>query len=88
MKRNANPKMLFSKITEIENKYRGRMSALTEKNKLTNIILRALEEYAQTIHTARQLTKGGDPPREPTVKELRVDMYEYYKARRTTRGRD
>ena len=71
MKRNANPKVLFSQITAIKNKYRGRTSALTEKNKLTNIILRAPEEYyAQTIHTARQLTNGGNLPREPTVKEL------------------
>ena len=44
MKRNANPKMLFSQITEIKNKYRGRMSALTQKNKLTNSILQAPEE--------------------------------------------
>ena len=28
MKRNANPKILFSQITAIENKYRGRTSAL------------------------------------------------------------
>ena len=70
MKRNANPKMIFSQIIAIENKYRGRNSALTEKNKSTNIILRAPEEYAQTIHTARQFTKGGDPPRGPTVKAL------------------
>ena len=52
MKRNVNPKVLFSQITAIENKYRGKTSALTEKNKLTNIILRAPDEYAQTIHTA------------------------------------
>ena len=64
------------------------MSVLTEKNKLTNIILRAPEEYAQTSHTARQLTKGRDPPRELTVKELCTAMCEYYRARRTTRGRD
>ena len=88
MKRNANLKMLFSQITAIENKYRGRMSALTEKNKLTNIILRAPEEYAQTIHTARQLTKGGNPPREPAVKELQTAIYEYCRARRTTRVKD
>ena len=88
MKRNSKPKMLFSQITPIEDTYRGRTSVLTEKNKLTNIILRAPEEYSQTIHTARQLTKGGDPPREPTVKELKTAMYEYYRARRTTRDRD
>ena len=75
MKRNSKPKMLFSQIAAIENKYRGRSSALTEeKNKLTNIILRAPEEYAQTVHTARQLTKGGDPPREPAVKEIQTAM--------------
>ena len=34
MKKNANPKVLFSQITAIENKYRERTSALTEKNKL------------------------------------------------------
>ena len=78
MKKNANPKVLFSQFTAIENRYRGRTPALTEKNKLTNIILRALDEYAQTIHTAWQLTKGESPPREPTVKELRTAMYEYY----------
>ena len=46
MKRHANPKELFSQISAIENKYRGRTSALTEKNKLTNIILRAPDKYA------------------------------------------
>ena len=88
VKRNANPKVLFSQITAIENKYRGRTSALTEKNKLTNILLRAPDEYSQTIHTTRQLTKGETPPRDPTVKELRMAMYEFYRARRTIRGRD
>ena len=58
---------------------------MTEKNKLTNIILIAPEEYVQMIHNARQLTKGGS---EPTVKELQIAMYEYYRARRTTRDRD
>ena len=84
MKRTANPKILFLQITAIENKYRGRISALTENNKLTNIILRAPQEYAKTIHTVRQLAKGGKPPREPTVKELRLVMYEYYIVRMTT----
>ena len=46
MKRNVNPKELFSQITTIENKYRGRNSALIEKNKLNNIILRAPDKYA------------------------------------------
>ena len=77
MKRNANPKELFSQIPAIENKYRGWMSALTEKSKLTNIILRSLDEYAQTIHTARQHTKTEIPPRELTVKELWNAMYEF-----------
>ena len=88
MKRNANPKELFSQITAIDNKYRGRTSALTEKNKLANIILRAPDENALTIYTARQLTKGESPPRESTVKELRTAMYKNYWARRSTRGRD
>ena len=88
MKRNANPKELFSQITVMENKYRGRMSALIEKIKLTNIILRAPDEYAQTIHTTRQLTNAEILPRKPTVKELRAAMYKYYQARKSTRGRD
>ena len=75
MKRTSNPKILFSQITAIENKYRGMISALVENNKMITIILRAPEEYAQTIHTARQLTNGEDPPREPTIKELRQAMY-------------
>ena len=41
-------------------------------------MLRAPDEYAQTIHTTRQLTKAGSPQRELTVKELRTAMYEYY----------
>ena len=54
MKRHANPKELFSQITAIENKYRGRASALTKKSKLTNVILRSPKEYVQTIQTTRQ----------------------------------
>ena len=81
MKRTANPKILFSQITAIENKYWGRKSALTENNKLTTIILRAPEDYAQTIHTARQRAKGGDPPREPTIKELQTAIYGYFRMR-------
>ena len=38
MKRNDNPKELFSQITAIKNKFRGRTSVLIEKNILTNII--------------------------------------------------
>ena len=57
------------------------ISALTENNKLTTIILRAPKEYAQTINTAIQLSKGGDPPREPTMKELRAVMFDYYRAK-------
>ena len=75
MKRNVNPKELFSQITTIENKYRGRNSALIEKNKLNNIILRAPDKYAQTIHTAPQLIKAEIHPRELAVKELRTAMY-------------
>ena len=63
-------------------------SALTKKNKLTDIILRASDKYAQTIQTTRQLTKNEIPPREPAVKELRKAMYDYYQARRSARGRD
>ena len=70
MKRYANPKELFSQITAIENKYKRRASALTEKSKLTNIILKAPEMYQVTIQTTRQLTKRENPPREPTLKEL------------------
>ena len=88
MKRHANPKELFSQITAIENKYKGRASALTEKSKLTNVILRSPEEYAQTIQTTRQLTKAESPPREPTIKELQKAMYDYYRARRPSRVRD
>lgn len=88
MKRNANPKELFSQITAKEIKYRGKTSALIEKNKLINIILRAPDEYAQTIHTTRQLTKNEIPPREPTVKELRTAMYKYYQAKRSTKSTD
>ena len=87
MYRHANPKELFSQITAIENKYRGRASELSEKSKLTNVILRSPDEYAQTIQTTRQLTKAESPPREPTIKELRTAMYDYYQTRRP-RGRD
>ena len=87
MHRHANPKELFSQITAIENKYRGRASELSEKSKLTNVILRSPDEYAQTIQTTRQLTKAESPQREPTIKELRTAMYDYYCTRRP-RGRD
>ena len=45
MKKYENPKVLFSQITSIENKYKGRASALTEKAKLTNVILRSSRIY-------------------------------------------
>ena len=85
MHRHANPKELFSQITAIEIKYRGRASELSEKSKLTNVILRSPDEYAQTIQTTRQLTKAESPPREPTIKELQTAMYDYYCTRRPRR---
>ena len=51
MKKYENPKMLFSQITSVENKYKGRASALTEKTKLTNVILRSPRMYQVTIQT-------------------------------------
>ena len=84
MKRHTNPKILFSQITAIENKYRGLISALTENQKLTTIILRAPQDYSQTIHSARQMAKGGDHPREPTLKELRTAMMDYYRTNLNT----
>ena len=80
MKKYENPKMLFSQITSIENKYKGRASALTEKAKLTNVILRSPRMYQVTIQTTQQLTKREIPPREPTVRELRKDMYDLWRA--------
>ena len=44
-----NPKELFSQITSIENKYKGRASQLTEKAKLTNVILRSPRIYQVTL---------------------------------------
>ena len=72
--------MLFSQITSVENKYKGRASALTEKAKLTNVILRSPRLYQTTIQTTHQLTKREIPPREPTVEELRRDMYDFWRA--------
>ena len=80
MKKFENPKVLFSCITSVGNKYKGRASALTEKAKLTNVILRAPRMYQLTIQTTRQLTKREIPPREPTVQELRKDMYDLWPA--------
>ena len=77
MRKYENPKMLFSQITSVENKYKGRASVLTEKAKLTNVILRSSRLYQTTIQTTRQLTKKEIPPREPTVEELRRDMYDF-----------
>ena len=36
--------------------------------------------YQVTIQTTRQLTKRETPPREPTVHELRKDMYDLWRA--------
>ena len=60
------------------------MSALEENKKLTSIILRVPNEHAQTIHTVRQLAKGGDLPIEPTLKELRQAMFDYFRAKEST----
>jgi hypothetical protein len=82
-----NPKTLFSQITTIENKYRGRCSALTDTEKLCTIVCRAPSWYQQTIHTARtiQISKDG---KEPSLKDLRKQMYDYYKASRTARKKN
>ena len=43
------PTTLFLQIQRIENKYRGRVSALSERDKLTTIIQRAPAKYGMVI---------------------------------------
>jgi len=82
MKTNESPTTLFSQIKRIENKYRGRVSVLTERDKLTTIILKAPDEYRGAIHMcSRDAAKTGT---DPTLAELRKKMYDYY---RTQKGR-
>jgi hypothetical protein len=81
MKPTESPTTLFLQIQRIENKYRGRVSALSERDKLTTIIQRAPAKYGMAIHMClRDAAKLG---MDPSLKDLRKEMYEYY---RTLRG--
>lgn len=83
MKTSESPTTLFSQIKRIENKYRGRVSVLTERDKLITIILKAPDEYRGAIRMCiRDAAKTGT---DPTLKELRNKMYDYYRTQKGTR---
>eukprot|EP00536_Pseudo-nitzschia_multiseries_P017246 jgi/Psemu1/70134/estExt_Genemark1.C_14500006 len=85
MRKNDNPKTLFSQITAIERKWRARgVSDLTELDKKVIVYCNAPRRYAETLVTCRAVY--GDP----SLKELRSWMYDSYRMSqiRSTAGRD
>ncbi|VEU33926.1 unnamed protein product [Pseudo-nitzschia multistriata] len=79
MRKNDNPKTLFSQITSIEQKYKGRTTPLTVEDKRAAILMRAPKMYQAVIQTERT-TERKIHGREPTLKALRRAMYDHYKS--------
>ena len=80
MKTTEDPRTLFSQITAIDEKFRGRTSALTIEEKILSLIKKAPRAYITTILHCRNLTKkmAQDEGAEPTMTELYKQMRQFY----------